>query len=199
MNNIILLRWHLSGVQLYIYASEQLMAWKQEKWTSILIWATLTRAKLWWLDTHVWWGVPGMQWWVSTKAHQWQGYERPRLMHYGGKRQTGTGSVMLWTMFCQYSPMVVASFIRILCPEQAVQEWFEEHESSVYLSLKFLRCQSDWTWDVLDKQLQSMEAPLLNLGVLKDLTSCCRYHKTISEVLSPCLSGPELFRWYIGS
>lgn len=39
---------------IYWSASEQpvltLMGWKQEIWTSIRIWATLTRAKLWWVD-----------------------------------------------------------------------------------------------------------------------------------------------------
>ena len=66
-----------------------------------------------------------------------------------GRRQASRGSVMLWAMFCWETKMV--------------QEWFEEHNNEFGVltwppnspglnPIKHL-------WDVLDKQVRSMEAP----------------------------------------
>ena len=81
------------------------MCLKQEKWASVRIWASLTRAKLWWLDNWVraspklqlLWGVPGLQWSVSIKSgprkEQWWTGDRVMggqgsLMHVGSEGWT---------------------------------------------------------------------------------------------------------------
>ena len=69
-----------------------------------------------------------------------------------------------------------------------VQEWFEEHNNEFEV-LTWPPNSPDLNpiehlWDVLNKQVRSMEAPPHNLQDLKDLllTSWCRYHSTPSGV-----------------
>ncbi|MCI4393629.1 hypothetical protein PGIGA_G00159810 [Pangasianodon gigas] len=79
-----------------------------------------------------------------------------------------------------------------------VQEWFEEHDKKFKVftwppNPPDLN-PTEHLWDVLDKQVRSMEAPSHNIQDLKDLLLT-----TPSEVLwSPCLDGSELFWWYKG-
>jgi len=68
------------------------------------------------------------------------------------------------------------------------QNWFEEHNNEFEM-LTWPSNSPDLNpiehlWDVLNKQVRSMEAPPHNLQDLKDLllTSWCRYHSTPSGV-----------------
>uniref|UniRef100_A0A0E9WSK0 Tc1-like transposase DDE domain-containing protein n=1 Tax=Anguilla anguilla TaxID=7936 RepID=A0A0E9WSK0_ANGAN len=79
--------------------------------------------------------------------------------------------------------MAVASFSRVMrpaTPAKIVQEWFEEHDRE-FKVLPWPPNSPDLNpiehlWDVLEKQVRSMEAPPHNLQDLNDLllTSWCQ-------------------------
>ncbi|KAK3557200.1 hypothetical protein QTP70_026141, partial [Hemibagrus guttatus] len=100
-----------------------------------------------------------------------------------GRRQAGGGSVMLWAMFCWET---LGSAIHVdqdnaPCHKaKMVQEWFDEHNNQFEVSTWPPNSPDlnpiENLWDVLDKQVQSMEASPRNLQDLKDLllTSWCQ-------------------------
>ena len=83
--------WHLLVVGLYLAVSEDVVlkvdVLDPGRWTSVRIWASFTRVKLWWLDDWVraspklqfLWGFSGLQWSVVTVMNRRQGYGQPRL------------------------------------------------------------------------------------------------------------------------
>ncbi|KAK3544158.1 hypothetical protein QTP86_003944 [Hemibagrus guttatus] len=97
----------------------------------------------------------------------------------------------------QYSLMAVASFSRIMRHKaEMVQEWFDEHNNEFEV-LTWPPNSPDLNpiehlWDVLDKQVRSMEATPHNLQELKDLllTSWFQYPRDLTYemklLLVPC-------------
>ncbi|KAK3573262.1 hypothetical protein QTP86_019240, partial [Hemibagrus guttatus] len=98
-----------------------------------------------------------------------------------GRRQAGGGSVMLWAMFCWKTLGPAIHVVQDSAPchkAKIVQEWFDEHNKGfeVLTSNSADLNPIGHLWNVLDKQVQSMEAPPLNLKDLQDLllTSWCQ-------------------------
>ncbi|MCI4391499.1 hypothetical protein PGIGA_G00135220 [Pangasianodon gigas] len=94
------------------------------------------------------------------------------------RRQAGGGGVMLWAMFCweTLSPGIHVDVTLTRTTHLntvADQEWIEEHDNEFKVltwppnspDLNLIK----YLWDVLNKQVRSMEAPPCNIQDLKDL------------------------------
>ncbi|KAK3520359.1 hypothetical protein QTP70_023838 [Hemibagrus guttatus] len=99
-----------------------------------------------------------------------------------GRRQAGRGSTMYTLSWKRYSLMAVVSSSRIM-GRATKQKWFRNGLMSTAMSLVLTWPPNspdlntiDHLWDVLDKQIRSMEVPPRNLQDLKDLllTSWCQ-------------------------
>ncbi|KAK3529377.1 hypothetical protein QTP70_029484, partial [Hemibagrus guttatus] len=102
-----------------------------------------------------------------------------------GKRQVGRGSVMLWAMF-YWETLGSAIHVDVTLTRStylsivADHEWFYEHNNQFEV-LTWPPNSPDLNpiehlWDVLNKQVRSMESPPYDLQDLKDLllTSWCQ-------------------------
>ncbi|KAK3541531.1 hypothetical protein QTP86_029169 [Hemibagrus guttatus] len=100
-----------------------------------------------------------------------------------GRRRAGGGGVMLWAMFC-WESLGPAIHVDVTLTRStylfADQEWFDEHNNQFEV-LTWPPNSPDLNpvqhlWDVLDKQVPTMETPPHNLQDLKDLllTSWCQ-------------------------
>ncbi|MCI4389581.1 hypothetical protein PGIGA_G00099830 [Pangasianodon gigas] len=129
-----------------------------------------------------------------------------------GRRQACGGSAMLWAMFCWETSgpgihvdviLTHTTYLNIAADQVhrfMATEWFEEYDQE----FKVLTWPPDspdlnpveHLWDMLDKQVRSMEAQTLNLQDLKDLLlkSLCQIPQhTFRGLVDSMPPGSQLF------